>query len=276
MMEQVATDSFRLDRYLGRIGYHGTVRPDLATLAGIHAAHVNAIPFEAFDPFLRRAVKLDLGSVQNKLVDHRRGGYCFEQNALFKAALETIGFEVIGLGARVRWMSPSDSPLGPKLHMALRVELADGPYLADVGFGACVLDAPLQFKTDIEQRTAMGTYALSEKASHFWLNAKQPGGWRTMYVFDLQPQIQSDYELGNWYTSTNPLVPFPSTLILERVSSDKRYKLKNRMLIIEARDGEVTVERSIDSAEELGKLLDETFNVTPPAPVDEIFCLIGD
>jgi N-hydroxyarylamine O-acetyltransferase len=276
MIEQVATDSFRLDRYLERIGYDGAIRPNLATLAALHAAHVDAIPFEAFDPFLRRPVKLDLLSVQDKLVDHRRGGYCFEQNALFKAALESIGFEVIGLGARVRWMSQPDSALGPKLHMALRVELSDGPYLADVGFGACVLDAPLQFKSDVEQRTAMGTYALSEKGDHLWLNAKQPGGWRTMYAFDLQPQIQSDYELGNWFTSTNPLVPFPSTLILERVSSDRRYKLKNRKLTIEARDGEVTVEHSINSAEELHKILAETFNVIPPAPVDEIFTLISE
>lgn len=99
--------NFRLDNYLARIGYRGAIRPDLPTLAAIHAAHVNAIPFEDFDPLLRRPVNLDLGSLQEKLVDNRRGGYCFEQNALFKAALEAIGFQITGLGGRVRYMYPT-------------------------------------------------------------------------------------------------------------------------------------------------------------------------
>ena len=106
------TKDFRLDAYLARIGFGGAPAPDLATLAAIHAAHVNAIPFEGLDPLFGRPVKLDLASLQDKLVDSRRGGYCFEQNAVLKAALETIGFKVVGLGGRVRWMSPPGSPLG--------------------------------------------------------------------------------------------------------------------------------------------------------------------
>lgn len=218
---------------------------------------------------------LDLASVQEKLVDSRRGGYCFEQNVLLKAALETMGFKVMALGGRVRWMSPPESPLGPREHMLLMVDLPDGQYLADVGFGACLLDSPLRFKNDVEQRTAMGTYRLSEADGLFSLSAKQPSGWRTKYVFNLEPQIQSDHELGNWYTSTSPLVPFQSILIMERVSSDKRYKLINRRFEIEARDGQVAVERTIDSAEELRQVFDEIFNVIPPASVEEIFSRLG-
>ncbi len=269
------SNEFRLNKYLARIGFDGTTGPDLATLAAIHAAHVNAIPFEGFDPLLGRPVTLDLASVQEKLVDGRRGGYCFEQNTLLKAALEEIGFKVTGLSGRVRWMSPPDSPLGPREHMLLKIDLQDGSYLADVGFGACVLDSPLRFETDVEQRTAMGTYRLSEADGLFSLSAKQLTGWRVMYVFNLEPQIPSDYELGNWFTSTSPRAPFLHMLIMERVSSDKRYKLINRRFAIEARDGQVAVERSIDRAEELSQVLDETFNVTPPAPIEEIFTRIG-
>jgi N-hydroxyarylamine O-acetyltransferase len=269
------SNDFRLDRYLARIGMSGPIRPDLATLAAIHATHVHAIPFEGLDPLLRRPVSLELAALQEKLVDHRRGGYCFEQNALLKAALEAIGFNVTGLSGRVRWMAPPDSPLGPRTHMVLKVDLSDGTYLADVGFGACVLDSPLRLKSDVEQRTAMGTYRLSEADGLFALSTKQPAGWRTMYAFNLEPQIQSDYELGNWYTSTSPLVPFTNMLIMERVSNERRYKLVNLILTIEARDGQVVVERSIGSAEQLRQVLDETFNVMPPAPVEEIFARIS-
>jgi N-hydroxyarylamine O-acetyltransferase len=264
-------NGFRLDNYLARIGYHGPIEVNYKTLAALKASHLDAIPFESLDPYLRRPVNLDLASVQAKLVDGGRGGYCFEQNQLLKAALETIGFKLTPLAGRVRWMSPPDSPLGPKTHMMLKVDLAEGAYLADVGFGACLLDAPLQLKTDIEQTTAMGTYRLTQSDGLLSLSAKRPGGWRTMYVFDLQPQIQADYELGNWFTSTNPSIPLTTRLIMERLAGDRRHKLVNRQLSTEARDGEVITERTLRSPGELSEVLRDTFKVTLPVPAEEIF-----
>lgn len=268
---RMMSNEFRLDHYLARIGFGGAVEPNLTTLAALAASHVDAIPFEGVDPMLRRPVNLDLASLQAKLIDGSRGGYCFEQNSLFKAALETIGFTVTGLAGRVRWMSPPDSPLGPKTHMMLKVDLGEGSYLADVGFGACLLDAPLKLMTDVDQRTAMGTYRLSQSNGLYSLGAKQPAGWRTMYVFDLQPQIPADYALGNWFTSTSPLVPFTSRLIMERLSRDKRYKMNNRTFLIEAREGEVVSQRELASAGAFGQVIDEIFRIVLPAPVDEIF-----
>ena len=266
---------FRLNDYLARIGHHGPVAADLATLKALQLAHLDAIPFEALDPLLRRPVKLDLASVQAKLVQGRRGGYCYEHNILLRAALAAIGFEVTGLAGRVRWMSPPDSPPGPKTHMLLKVELAEGAYLADAGFGACLLDAPLQLKTELEQTTAMGTYRLTQSDGLFWLDAKREGGWRTMYVFDLQPQLQSDYELGNWFTSTNPTIPLTTRLIMERLAGNRRYRLVDRTLSTEARDGEVVSERVLQSARELGEVLRDTFSITPPVPAEEIFDRAG-
>ena len=267
----MVANEFRLDNYLTRIGYRDLLAADYATLAALQIAHLDAIPFEAFDPFLRHPVKLDLPSLQAKLVDSHRGGYCFEQNLLFKAALETTGFQVTGLTGRMRWMSPPDSPLGPKTHMLLRVDLPDGAYLADVGFGACLLDAPLRLTTDVEQMTAMGTYRLHESNGLYSLSAKRQAGWRTMYVFDLQPQIQSDYDLGNWYTSTNPAVPMTTRLILERLTIGRRHRLVDLTLSAEARDGEVMAERTLRNADELREVLRDIFRVTPPVSAEEIF-----
>jgi len=268
-------NTFRLENYLARIGYQGSTEVNYKTLAALKASHLDAIPFEALDPFLRRPVKLDLASLQAKLVEGHRGGYCFEHNSIFKAALQAIGFNVTPLAGRVRWMSPPDSPLGPKVHMMLKVDLPEGAYLVDVGFGVCLLDAPLQFKTNIEQTTAMGTYRLTDSEGLFSLSAKRGPGWRTMYVFDLHPQIQADYELGNWFTSTSPVPPFTTRLIMERLAGDRRYKLVDRQLSTEVRDGEVIAERALRSADELSEVLRDTFNVTPPVPAQEIFDKTG-
>jgi N-hydroxyarylamine O-acetyltransferase len=265
---------FRLENYLARIGHNGPIAPDLATLKALQTAHLAAIPFEAIDPLLRRPVKLDLTSIQAKLVEGGRGGYCYEHNLLLRAALQTIGFDVTGLGGRVRWMSPPGSPLGPKTHMMLKVELPEGAYLADAGFGACLLDAPLQFKTDVEQTTALGTYRLTQSDGLLWLEAKRDGSWRTMYVFDLHPQLQADYELGNWFTSTNPTIPLTTRLIMERLSGNQRHRLVDRALTTEARDGEVIAERTIGNAGELGEVLRDTFRVTPPVSAEELFSKI--
>lgn len=159
--------------------------------------------------------------------------------------------------------------------MLIRVDLPEGPYLADVGFGGCLLDAPLQLRADIEQRTAMGTFRLTQSDGMFLLSAKQPAGWRAIYAFNLEAQLPADYDIGNWYTSTHPGVIFANMLLLERLSHDKRYQLVNRRFIVEARDGEVISERIIASAAELGQVLDETFNVKPPVPVEEIFTRLG-
>lgn len=264
-------DEFQLQNYLARIGYRGPLSPELKTLAALHAAHVNAIAFDALDPLLGRPVHVDLASVQNKLVDGRRGGYCFEQNLLLKAALEAIGFEVTGLTGRVRWRFAPEDPLGPRTHMLLKIDLPEGSYLVDAGFGSCVLDAPLKLEAGIEQPTAMGTFRLNQADGLYWLSAKQPAGWRTMYVFDLQPQIPSDYVLGNWYTSTHPSIPFTFMAVMERLAGDRRHKLVNRRLVTEARDGEMVSERMIESAAELAQVIDEVFGVTLPAPAEEIW-----
>ena len=266
---------FQLQNYLARIGYGGPLHADLATLRSLQIAHLDAIPFETLDPLLRRPVRLDLASVQAKLVDRRRGGYCYEHNLLLRAALAAIGFEVTGLAGRVRWMSPPDSPLGPKTHMLLKVDLADGVYLADAGFGACLLDAPLQLKNDVEQTTAMGTYRLTERDGLIWLDAKRESGWRTLYVFDLEPQLQSDYELGNWFTSTNPAIPLTTRLIMERLSGVRRHRLVDRTLSTEARDGEVIAERTLRNADELDEALRDVFKVTSPVPAELIFDKVG-
>mgnify|MGYP000704016080 FL=1 len=262
---------FDLDKYLARIGYRGPLTPTFETLAGLQATHVDAIAFEGIDPLLGRPVNIDLASVQAKIVDGRRGGYCFEQNALLKAALDAIGFAVTPLSARVRWRLDAGAPLTPRTHMMLKVDLPEGPHLADVGFGSCLLDTPLRMVSDIEQPTAMGTFRLTQADGLHWLAAKQPAGWRTMYAFDLVPQIHADYMLGNWFTSTSPLTPFTSVLILEA-----RYRLVNRRLVIEARDGEVRNEQIIETPEALRSAIDELFGVTLPVPVEDLWARIED
>ncbi len=264
-----------LDAYFRRIGHAGPREPTLATLAAIQARHVAAIPFENLDPLLGRPVLLDLPSLQAKLVAGKRGGYCFEQNLLLRAVLEALGFRVNGLAGRVRWMAPPERPLGPRAHMLLRVDLPEGPHIADVGFGARLLDAPLRLEPDVEQETPSARYRFSVTPDGvFALSTLLPTGWQLMYLFSLEPQVQADYEMGNWFTSTHPQMWFRKSLIIERLTPQSRYTLSNLRLVEQRRD-ELVRERTIADARELEQVLDEVFGVTAPASAETVFAKLA-
>ncbi|HLH42242.1 MAG TPA: arylamine N-acetyltransferase, partial [Bryobacteraceae bacterium] len=155
------SDGFDLDAYLHRIGYSGPRSASLETLTCVHALHPAAIPFENLNPLLGWPVALDVESLQAKLVAGGRGGWCFEQNYLLRHALEAMGFRVTSLAARVVWNAPAGSPVGPRSHMLLLVDLGGAPYIADVGFGGNVLTAPLRLEAHTAQPTPHELHRLS-------------------------------------------------------------------------------------------------------------------
>src|ERR1700690_81034 len=135
-----------LKAYAARIEYCGEWTPTLDTLQALHLAHATHIPFENLDVLRGHPGALDLESLSARLIDGKRGGYCFGQNALFAAVLESIGFQVTRLAARVRLGS---TRVGPRSHMLLAVEIESEKWLADVGFGGDGLLLPLPLKPDL-------------------------------------------------------------------------------------------------------------------------------
>ena len=226
-----------LDAYFRRIAYDGPRTPTLETLTAIHRLHPAAIAFESLDPLLGRPVRLDPASLEAKLVHGRRGGYCFEQNGLLLQILTALGYSVTPLAARVRWMLADDAPPTALSHMLLRVDLPDGPYLADVGFGGQSLTEPLRLQSGPAQQTPHGVYRLVEAAGAQDLQFRLPDRWATMYRFTQEPRVAMDYEVSNWFTSTHPASRFVNNLIAARVDGARRLSLFNAELTVFQPDG---------------------------------------
>lgn len=218
-----------LDAYFRRIGYTGDRSPTLETVTALHWHHVRAIPFENLNPLLGRPVVIDPEALQAKLVRGGRGGYCYEQNGLFSQVLTALGFEVTGLAARVLWNQRPEAPIA-RTHMLLRVEIDGRAYLADVGFGGQTLTGPLLLEAGIEQSTPHEPYRLVEDAEGFLMQVLLGGEWRTLYRFDLQPQIPADYEMFNHFVATHPSSSFTSNLVAARPDVGRRYALRNNQL----------------------------------------------
>ena len=264
-------EAFDLDAYLARIGYAGPRTPTLSTLQAIHALQPAAIPFESLDPFLQRPVRLDLASLQAKLVGERRGGYCFELNGLFAGVLEALGFSVTRLSARVRWMAPPDRPEGARTHTLNRVDLPDGAYLADVGFGGHLLAGPIRLERETEQTTPAAIVRLVGKDPYFILQALLPQkGWQDLYSFTLEPALAVDYEVGNWFTSTSPKSRFYADFLAERLTPKSRLSVFNAKVTERHASGE-TDQRILTIADDFAAMLDQGLGITPPVDPAEIW-----
>ncbi|WP_421860200.1 arylamine N-acetyltransferase family protein [Parvibaculum sp.] len=248
-----------LDAYFSRIGYEGPRVPTLETLKALHHAQALAIPFENLDVLAKRPITLDLASLQKKLVTDRRGGYCFEVNGLFAAVLRELGFDVTTLIGRVRWMAPEEVDTA-RSHMLMRVELAEGPFLADVGFGGLTMTGPIRFDTSVEQETPHEPRRLLDHEDGLELQAKVAGEWMPIYRFTLEPHRQTDYEVASWYTSTHPSSIFVQFLIAGRPQEDKWLSLFNREFKIRGLDGKAET-RILDSADEIAEVLETHFGI---------------
>jgi N-hydroxyarylamine O-acetyltransferase len=255
--------SLDLEAYLARIDYRGGRDPNSATLEGLHLAHGTHIPFENCAIHLGQPIRLDLESLQAKLVRARRGGYCFEHNTLFAAALEALGFRVSRLAARVRIGA---TRVLPRTHMLLEVAADGRDWLADVGFGAGGPLSPVPLEPDDEVRQAQGSHRVVESERLLVLQELQRDQWCDLYAFTREPQYPVDFEMANHFTSTHPDSIFVRTLTAQRQALEKRWTLRNHELLVEG--GGRTEKRDITDAE-LGLILSETFGLAfAPAEVD--------
>ncbi len=265
----MSDDNFDLESWLSRILYQGPRTHSLDTLRGILFAQATTVPFENLDVLLGRPPKLDLASLQQKIVVNGRGGYCFEHNSLLRAGLQALGFQVTGLIARVvRGMDPgAPAPAG---HMALRVDLPEGAFLADTGFGNLTPTAPLALRPDIEQTTPHETMRLRAMGEELLLEAKtgRPGeiqDWEHLYRLSPHPRLDMDYEVANWFTATHPKSPFVDNLIAARAAPDgSRHSFFNGRLSVR-RPPDHVERRMLENDAEYAATLTGTFGLSLPS-----------
>ncbi len=250
---------FDLQAYLRRIEYSGDLQPSEAVLKALHRAHATHIPFENLDILLDRPIRLDMESLQAKLVAGGRGGYCFEQNLLLSHALRALSFSVTQLAARVRL---NTHRIRPRTHTALQVHLGETDWLADAGFGSGGLLLPMPLRDRAESKQSAWSFRLIEESDKWILQSLRDNEWQDLYSFTLEAQLLPDYEMANYYVSTHPESPFVRTLAAQRIAPGVRYSLTNRELTTDY--GDRTAKQTLTGDEELLETLAGTFGLRFP------------
>ncbi len=251
---------FDRDAWLARIGFAGSTAPTLETLNRLVFAQSHAIAYETLDIMLGRPPRLDLATLQLKMIAGGRSGYCFEQNMLFRAGLRALGYDITSLQGRVIRGLPIDARR-PAIHMLLQVNLPEGPYLADVGFGNLAPTAALLLKLGVEQTTPHETMRFIDVGGELTLQSKLRGGWEHIYRVIPYPRYDGEYEITNWYTGTHPDAPYQANIIAARPGPDRtRITMFNARVTVRDADGS-TQRRLLDTEEQYRSVLRDEFGL---------------
>ncbi|MER6786148.1 arylamine N-acetyltransferase [Streptomyces sp. NPDC000658] len=240
-------------------------------LRELQLRHLRAVPFENLSVHLGDEIVLEERRLVEKVVDERRGGFCYELNGAFGALLGALGFGVTLLAARVYG---EEGRLGiPYDHLALLVRTADaGEWLADVGFGAHS-HYPLEWGRRDEQPDPGGVFRIVEAGPYPAGDESGAGsaagrdldvvaGGARVYRLETRPRALRDFVAGAWWHSTSPESHFTKSLICSRLTEDGgRITLSGRRLKATAADG-ASGENELPSDEEVLKAYRERFGIT--------------
>ena len=254
----MVSNKMNIEAYLKRINYRGSLEPTAETLRALQVAHLRAVPFENLSIHADEPIVLEENALFEKIVDRRRGGFCYEANGLFAALLRALGFEVAMLAAGV---AKKEGGFGPQFdHMTLMVTLAER-WLADVGFGDSFLE-PLLLDSRDEQVQGTSSFRIVDDDDHLILMRRNNGAdWEPQYRFTLQPYTFADYEETCVYHQTSPESHFTKGRICSLATENGRVTLSDMRFITTTGPQQLREERTLESQEEYNRILLDQFGI---------------
>ena len=257
--------AFDREAYLNRIGLDGTVSPTDTGLETLHRAQVFSIPFENFDIHLGRGISLEPTVLFDKLVNRQRGGYCSELNNLFGMALDAFGFQRRPLLARVHIREDLTS----RAHLLNLIHVNGRDWIADPGFGAIQLRAPMPLERDRIDTQDGQKFRLIDGGDfgtmlQFW----EQDAWVDWYSFDMEHVWPIDIEMGNYFTSTHPEVFFARSRVAVQTLPAGKITLMD-FCLREFSDGAMT-ETTLEPGQAYLNAIEDKFGIVIDEPYEAL------
>ncbi len=252
-----------MNEYLERINVRKSdAAPDLQTLRSLQRQHLLTVPFENLDIHWKRPIVLDTKAIYSKIVGEKRGGFCYELNALFNELLQDFGFQTQLVSARV---FGDERGFGPEFdHAAIIVKIGDDEYLADVGFGDFTTE-PLRVAMDEVQTDPTGTFAIRRYDRNYLEVAKRAGDeWKSQYIFSMQARELPEFAEMCDFQQYSPESHFTKGKICSILADGGRKTLTDKKFIV-TNNGDKT-ETQIDSEIAFDQLLRSEFQIERPPP----------
>ena len=230
--------------------------PTLAYLNDLIRRHIARLPFCSIGPRLGLDLPLDLPALFDRIVEHRRGGYCFEHNGLFFAMLAELGFDVQLLLARVIY----NRNVHPGLtHRITLVKVGAQRYVADVGFGPMGPRAAVGLSGEPDIRGGQSCRVHEAQPGEWHVQLMKDGDWFSLYRFELLRYGEADCELGHFFSHRHPDAVFLNNLVASRILDGEVRSLRNREYRVLRPAGDQA--RSIGDPQQLHAILLEEFDL---------------
>ena len=243
-------------QYLARINYTGSVEPTLEVLTALQKAHLMNVPFENLSVYYQ--TKVDFNHLYDKIVNQKRGGFCYELNWPFHQLLLHLGFEAKVVSARV--YDPKNGFGAEFDHMVVIVTIGPSDYLVDVGFGEFSL-APVKIELHAEHTDPRGTFKIEAYDDTYKLIKRKndKGEFLPVYIFsELKRELNEFSEMCTFH-QTSPQSPFTHKRLVTMLVGEGRVTLTGDTLKTTI-NGTVT-DKELSSEEEVKKVLTDIFNI---------------
>lgn len=193
----------KVNAYLNRIGFEGELDGSIECLNRLQECHLHTVPYENLDILYGTPLSLEIEAAFDKIVTRRRGGYCFELNALFGWLLEQLGYDVENYFARFWRDEPNPPP--KRRHHVLKVEIGGQRYLCDVGVGGIVPRKSVMMQEGLIQAQGEESYKLERVPVYGWmLYELKKDAWLPIYSYTEEPQLSNDYTMASFWCEHAP------------------------------------------------------------------------
>lgn len=249
-------ENFSLSAYFERIAYRGEIKADLATLRSLMRHQLLSVPFENLDVQAGKIISLVPEDIVAKIVQRRRGGYCYEVNGIFSMALQALGIPYRYVAARPMFYPARR----PRTHMAIIATVDGLDWLCDLGFGSYGLREPIRIDTfDVEVQQDHDTFMLGKsEVGEIVLKAKVEGEWSNQYGFDLSRQEWVDFVPANYMNSTHPDAIFVKQyVVLLHTEGGRKIFSGDTFKVVE----QGSISKSVIAPEDRAALLSREFDL---------------
>lgn len=247
-----------VEAYLARIGLdRRDIHCGLNTLRTLQLQHLLHIPFENLDIHWKIPIVLDTERFYAKIVENRRGGYCYELNGLFNELLKALGYHTHLVSGRVFMGERGYSPEFD--HLGIVVKIADEEYLADVGFGDFA-SVPLKLDPSDEQTDREGTfYVRATEHGAFAIGKLIDGKWTPELLFGRSSHDLHAFAERNEFQQHSPDSHFIKRKICSILTGEGRKTLTDGKFIVTR--GTERGETDIASPDHFTDLLQSEFGI---------------
>ena len=211
--------------YFNRIGIDEDIdtQPTYELLERLQLAHIYSVPYENLDIINGIPLSLEVQALYQKIVEERRGGFCFELNSLFHRLLSTLGFSCVSYFARF-WRGESGVPL--RRHRVIAVFLNGKTYIADVGIGSQAPRIPLLLEEGIVQEYFGEKYRFERDETYGWvLYEWYHDAWQRYFSFTEEVQLDNDFEAISYYCEHHPASKFNKAYMVAMKTETGRKSL---------------------------------------------------